>query len=337
MKQQITYINLIRVVACFFVVAIHCSPWIFKDEVRGLDSLFIFGLMLLIGVGVPLFFMISGALLLPARQDPATFYKRRIFRVLGPLLIWGVIYAWMPYFLNQQDALASLKETILVPIKTPHEGAVLWYLFVLIGLYLLTPFLSAVIESKQNEKIFLSIWLLCTLYGLIDIYIMNSFGKSMASTTTTVTYFSGYIGFYILGHYMHHYSPAFSKRNMVRAVCLLVLSMLTWGIGKFFFYNTYTISSFFIGAIGVAVSTYWILKNIRVTNRSILKIIDFLSPLTFGIYLSQLIIINFVTCRLYEVSTSIPMQVTMIVSTFLLSTVLTWLISKLPFSKYIIG
>lgn len=99
MKQQILYLDLIRVAACVFVVAIHCNPWLFTIP-RGIDMAFAFASMLLIGVAVPLFFMISGALLLPVQMDTVRFYERRIPKIVWPLLIWGILYAWMPYMLS---------------------------------------------------------------------------------------------------------------------------------------------------------------------------------------------------------------------------------------------
>ena len=46
---------------------------------------------------VPLFVMITGALLLPVRGDASAFYKKRIPRVFFPFLIWSVIYNLFPW------------------------------------------------------------------------------------------------------------------------------------------------------------------------------------------------------------------------------------------------
>ena len=47
---------------------------------------------------VPLFVMITGALLLPVRGEISAFYKKRISRVFWPFLIWSVIYNLFPWF-----------------------------------------------------------------------------------------------------------------------------------------------------------------------------------------------------------------------------------------------
>lgn len=46
---------------------------------------------------VPLFVMITGALLLPVKGDTGAFYKKRISRVFWPFLIWSVIYNLFPW------------------------------------------------------------------------------------------------------------------------------------------------------------------------------------------------------------------------------------------------
>jgi surface polysaccharide O-acyltransferase-like enzyme len=47
---------------------------------------------------VPLFVMISGYLLLPIKEAPEVFYKKRFTRLLFPFLIWSVMYCIVPYF-----------------------------------------------------------------------------------------------------------------------------------------------------------------------------------------------------------------------------------------------
>lgn len=46
---------------------------------------------------VPLIAMLTGALLLPVRQETGPFYKKRISRVLWPFLIWSVLYNLFPW------------------------------------------------------------------------------------------------------------------------------------------------------------------------------------------------------------------------------------------------
>src|SRR6266516_4855156 len=93
-KEIITWVDFIRVVAIFLVVVIHVSgqltnvwgkipniQWIIADIYGGVAR-----------VSVPLFFMISGYLLLPRSESLSVFYTKRMPKLLIPLMVWSLIY-----------------------------------------------------------------------------------------------------------------------------------------------------------------------------------------------------------------------------------------------------
>ena len=110
-QMRIYYLDLIRVVACLFVVAIHCNPWLYTTP-RGVDAMFAFASMLLIGVAVPLFFMISGAVTLPVTGDILSFYRRRLPKLVVPLLFYHGETSPYPYSPNWLDEFAGNKGNI---------------------------------------------------------------------------------------------------------------------------------------------------------------------------------------------------------------------------------
>lgn len=335
--MRIYYLDLIRVVACLFVVAIHCNPWLYTTP-HGVDAVFAFVSMLLIGVAVPLFFMISGAVTLPVTGDIPSFYRRRLPRLLGPLLFWGVVYALLPFLLGKTDWQTSWHELVLVPIKAPSMmGGVLWYLFVLIGLYLLAPFMSVVVQSKRNEEIFLWLCLLASLFSWVNEYIPNILGEGLASQTTMVSYFSGYIGYFVLGHYMHyHIKIGRDGRGRWKVFGILGLGMFLWGLGQLLFDVPYAKSSFALGAIMVSMSLFYLMKGWPLSATGV-KMIEKLSPMTFGIYLSQVVVIELFTSKWYALSAAVWMQIVVILATFVVALLVTWILSRLPWSKYFIG
>lgn len=95
--------------------------------------------------GVPLFLMLTGALLLNRPAEPAAqFYRRRFHKLGMPLLLWSAFYlVWsalkakvkqQPYQLDQAvDALLS---------GTPYFH--LWFIFMLAGVYLVLPWLRLI-------------------------------------------------------------------------------------------------------------------------------------------------------------------------------------------------
>ena len=94
-NQHIVWLDVVRLIAMFTVVCCHCTdPFNFySGTAPNIGEIKLWGAIYgsVLRPCVPLFVMITGALLLPVRGDASTFYKKRITRVLYPFLIWSVI------------------------------------------------------------------------------------------------------------------------------------------------------------------------------------------------------------------------------------------------------
>lgn len=99
---HIVWLDIVRLIAMFTVVCCHCTdPFNFYPgtspdigEIKFWGA--VYGAAL--RPCVPLFVMITGALLLPVRDSSGAFYKKRISRVFFPFLIWSVLYNLFPWF-----------------------------------------------------------------------------------------------------------------------------------------------------------------------------------------------------------------------------------------------
>lgn len=101
-KTHIVWLDVVRLVAMFTVVCCHSAdPFNFYPgeppaniaEIKWWGA--VYGSLL--RPCVPLFVMITGALLLPVKGEVAPFYRKRIGRVFWPFLIWSVIYNLFPW------------------------------------------------------------------------------------------------------------------------------------------------------------------------------------------------------------------------------------------------
>ena len=89
------YIDAMRIVAAAFIILLHCVNMFFnQSNYFGTRSWYVFGAVNeLTRAGVPLFFMISGYLSLCGRDETvAAYYRRRLPRLVLPLLCWNAIY-----------------------------------------------------------------------------------------------------------------------------------------------------------------------------------------------------------------------------------------------------
>lgn len=165
--NRIVWLDVIRCVAMIMVIGVHCiDPFYISPTMRAIPEYThwaaIYGSLL--RPSVPLFVMMTGLLLLPVKKQPlGKFYKKRIYRVLFPFLIWSVLYSMFPWVTGvlglpkeiigdffcytqgqeSQSLIDSLKDVAMIPFNFSHKENHMWYIYLLIGLYLYMPFFSA--------------------------------------------------------------------------------------------------------------------------------------------------------------------------------------------------
>ena len=128
-------LDALRILACLLVVANHTLGYALNTGAPGAE-LFYCLLFSLCKTGVTLFVMVSGILLLD-REDGFRKTGRRILRVLVPLLAVSALLAWKDEGLAGLAPLRFLASFLRDPRRAPY-----WYLYALIGFYLLLPFLQ---------------------------------------------------------------------------------------------------------------------------------------------------------------------------------------------------
>lgn len=149
--------DVIRTIAIFMIVMIHVSAYVVlyynKDTS---SSAFIIANVFngLSRAGTPMFLMLSGALLLDENKktDTRTFYKKKLLSILLLLIIWLFFYAsWraiiLPKIHRQPPDFSLFRDYLL---KLPGLFSHLWYLFMLVGVYILIPILRLFVK-KENR------------------------------------------------------------------------------------------------------------------------------------------------------------------------------------------
>jgi surface polysaccharide O-acyltransferase-like enzyme len=196
---HIYWIDLVRVVAVFQVVLIHLSYVIFfKEDVfsanwRAANFYDSFSRM-----SVPLFFMASGALLLGKREPLADFFRKRFVKVGIPTLFWSVAYLlWsVEAYTNGRMSPVGVGLSMLKAIYTGNVEIHLWFLYVLIGIYLVLPLLRIFVmaASRRDLTYFVAMWFLAT--PLLEL-IQRLSGFQSALVIPVV---AGYVGYFVMGY-----------------------------------------------------------------------------------------------------------------------------------------
>lgn len=195
--RSIVWMDVLRVGAILCVVAIHTVSGVTEGRLAPLLSgAWWVGATLDIASlwCVPVFVMISGALLLdPGRAEPArTFYRRRLRRIGVPLLFWTVFYlAFRNVVLGEH----------LGPVRAAHAVATgqpflqLYFLYVILGLYLVTPVLRRVLRGCDDRQ-----WALLAAaalaFAVVDATLHD---LAHAGDVNAATRFIQWIGYYLAG------------------------------------------------------------------------------------------------------------------------------------------
>lgn len=183
--SRVVWLDVVRLVAMFTVVCCHCTdPFNFyPGTAPDIGRIKLWGAVYgaFLRPCVPLFVMITGALLLPVSTSASVFYKKRIPRVLWPFLLWSVLYALFPWLTGvlglapetmqvffpysgeeamRQSLGVSLGYVAGIPLNFSPIAVHMWYIYLLIGLYLYLPVFSAWVEkaSRKAQRNFLAVW-----------------------------------------------------------------------------------------------------------------------------------------------------------------------------------
>jgi surface polysaccharide O-acyltransferase-like enzyme len=336
--QTFDWINSLRLIALFAVVILHTAAvplgqyghiplntWLAADFYNAL-----------VRFAVPVFVMITGALLLHRQYELGDFLKKRLSRVVVPFLFWSLVYVWYSWYneeldFSKGDTWTNVK-LVLHQLKYGSSYH-LWYVYMLIGLYFIIPIISKFIRNATKREIeyFLAMWLLMMLLKQPFI--------SRFDPQVDLHYFAGYIGYLVLGHYLTFYVT--ERRHIARTMFIIfvvILGVVFWGTYLLYKYNTGLITLLYepLGpAIVLSSSAIFLMGRFSTVKvpAFITQAKNFACEYNFSIYLSHALVLYFledfgINFQLCTPMISIP--VTAIIC-FILSLLLMWLIKKIPY------
>lgn len=332
LKKREYWIDAVRSFACICVLMTH-SP--IPSTVEGRTFIPIYNFVAVGGASI-LFFMISGALVLYRRQEFFTFIKKRISRIVLPMVIWTIV-SLIVECTEGKMAWGEMVDRIWKIPFAPQVGTY-WFIYVIFGIYLLTPIVSTWLAhtGKKEVEMMLLIWG-CTL---IFPFFQSEYVYPMVAFNGGVFYyFYGFWGFAILGYYLRRYV------NFVECTWRLMVAPLVIIACVMIIYPTNIISHavlqdrMALPAALLAGSYFLLLKHIPISSR-MKKIVYQFARHSFGIYLVHILVMRSVLWPILE-----PMQINHAIAiplitflTALFSFLVVWGIGKVvPFSKYIVG
>lgn len=281
------WLDAARVVSIFAVVFLHVAATVVTGRDLGSADWWYGNLYdSLVRWCVPVFIMISGALLLGngKGETVGTFYRKRAMRILVPLLVWTVVFL---FWQGEQArfSLAGLDPAAVVrriASGKPHYH--MWFLFMIVSLYLFTPFLRILVRHALRAELWLLVALLfaiAALHELFDVFVDR--GVSLF-----VFWFLAYLPYFLCGHLI-----ATSTRSVPNPVLLAVFcaSVALTALGCYYMagsqgleHGLYFYAYLSVTVIPMSLSLMWMFK-MRSFDSASGRVFRRLSELTLGVYL----------------------------------------------------
>lgn len=342
MSERRYYLDVLRILACVLVVIMHVPIPATGDAVGTIKALFLSGLCYATSPCIGLFMMVSGALLLRNTDRPIEFMRKRLNRVLGPTIFWSIFYILVEY-VKTCDLSQCLHSLLSVPFSVQGSG-VLWFMYTLIGFYLIVPILSVWLKqaSAQEIEFYLLVWCVYLCYPVLEKFVdINN------SVTGILYYCSGYAGYFLLGYYLDRYYGRVKMSIVIIALCVALITpfiylLCDWEIDfcKVFWYQSIFVV-FLCTAIFRIVQTLFEKYKLEATLPPPLKIsLLKVSNLTYGVYLMHIFIVREIlwNCKFIQDIDSVMIQTVVTACVTLVASFLgVYGISMLPTGKYVVG
>ncbi len=305
-EKNYSYIDFIRVFSIIMVITLHCICDYYANTANAGRALwYTLGYVNeLARVGVPLFFMISGFLLLSRDiTNVWEFYKKRILKVGIPFIIYDILYY---VYMSAASGKTITVQRFFAELLNSGSAYHLWFVYSIIFIYLLMPFLQMIVKSCSRKMLMLFFVLTIFQTGIRP-FINTAFGGSVYIFLTDDG-FVGYIGYVILGYILGTYDFGKGARRAIMALSALffiltpIISMSSAArTGEFLFIGGYSINHY-IEAAGVFI---WCKTHFRKSNR----LVSYLSGASFGAYLIHVLVLEIIK----PVSLPLPPSVVMLI------------------------
>ena len=280
-KKRIFYFDALRALAILAVIAIHViarsKSLVFQYYGSSLNYNWLFGdfFWACLPIGVDLFLILSGALSLGREWDIKSFLGRRIPRIVGPFIFWGIALSAIVIFLQFQYpdfihvvngfGFNDIANFIIGAWRNKSWGfGPYWFFWMILGTYLIMPIFNKWLlhADLKEAEYFLVIWLITCVF---DFTINKTFPIKL-------TYFSGPIGMVVLGYYLRHTKRKIFSNKFVpvililfAVICEIYFSFMFSSSHSLFKFNRYSIFSA-IEVIGIFL-LFKNLSDVKITNK----------------------------------------------------------------------
>ena len=342
MKERKLGYDLVRIISILMVVAIHSNVAYLSGEQGTAGWYFVMLLTSVCLVSVPLFFMVSGALLLDTEEviSLKPLFFKRILKQAIPFLVWSVIYVVVRIINNKIPFTLSAFTDVL---HTPAYYQ-FWFMYSLLAIYLLLPVLQAIVIKleKKHVEYLLILW---AIFSIIVPVLQRFIPKLKLSEHADLVICEGYIGYFLLGYYLKKYHSLVSCKKalffgligiMITAIFAVLEYVVCAKNGTIYigyFYKTYLTPFVVLAVVGL----FLFFQNAKYTDKEKpIKLLNTGSNLSIGVFYVHMLVLTLLEYLGFTGENNVLIVLLKIVSVYGVSVLISLIISKIPFVKKIL-
>lgn len=339
-------IDLLKILAIFGVLVMHSAGLLAyggrKPDLDEARSMLLF--LSFANFCIPVFLMCSGAMILSGTRDepPLTFYRKRLPRLLLPLVFWSAIY-----FMDTEQAWLSLGNLplFLNRLLAGKVLGLLWYLYMLLGVYLSAPFLQMMLRQAERSHLWLFVGICLTLTSL-ETQLKHVLLVNLGLESSI---FATYLGYFVLGHLLQTARPVPARWRLVLFGVYGVMAVIgyraqMWVQAKYtgVLYNFLDYRSLNVAVGAVAFFIVWRGLSLPV-SAAVKRGMAFVANATYGIYLVHFLAYEVLTRGLCGISLppgrfrpllDIPLRAA---AMFAISMAVVAVLSQIPYVRQLVG
>jgi len=341
MKQRQTELDILRFLATLAVIMTHvCGGIVDTIPVTTPTWMFLNSCRAAVTWDVPVFIMISGRFFLDENRNITlrNIFGKYLKRLILAFAFWSAAY--QAYYVIHSAAVGATYLNLKGILSEWIAGAYhLWYLYMLAGLYILTPFLRKIAQDKKLTEYFLILFVISQFVTNYAVAIPKV--GEIIRTVLDKTFFHftlGYAGYFLMGYYLHRYGipDKWEKPLYALGIVLTVFSVVATTLHSQYegapneWFSKYQMPNIIIES--AALYTFFIKRVGKVQFSQ--RCCDFfarMSELGFGVYLIHALVIELITLTGLTVRILPVLTVPLLTAVVLvLSLILTKLIRSIP-------
>lgn len=294
--KRIAYFDFLRIFATFAIMLQHVDPYQSTDPTTATYLVrLVFDLLTRWGVNI--FLMISGALFLGSDSSIKKIYSHNILRIFTSFLFWSAVYSVIRTVIYGYGTTNMIIEFFL-----GHYH--MWFMWLIMELYVLTPILRKIVSSRRIGKYFLVVLLVYTAVIPQITDILNLVSPTLSDLASRT--FNGYIRnkfhigivYFVLGYYLSRCELTVLRRRSIYfagVLGVLISGILTYLLARMGNTSTVLFERHMITMMAFSVAVFVFAREHFSFDRMKKGTVSFilkLSKYSFGAYLVHALVLE---------------------------------------------